>query len=139
MLSGWLNDAIVDVNEAFPIDDVNPEDTDPDVVIEEIGDLVEEDYVGPKELIIDGELSEKERKKERDMLEAMGVGEIEFDSGGHRYYTADGGVAPGVKHSRIVFLGDDRYFNEKGTPEVIRQTKSNKLGEIIWFSTRLCG
>ena len=145
LFSGWLNDAIVDVNEAFPIDDVNPEDTDPDVVIEDIGDLVEDEkvgdpgptpeagkvigeYVGPKELIIDGELSEKER----DMLEAIGVGEIEFDSGGHRYYTADGGVAPGVKHSRIVFLGDDMYFNEKGTPEVIRQTKSNKLGEIIF-------
>lgn len=80
LFSGWLNDAIVDVNEAFPIDDVNPEDTDPDVVIEDIGDLVEDEkvgdpgptpeavkvigeYVGPKELIIDGELSEKERKR----------------------------------------------------------------------------
>jgi hypothetical protein len=93
----------------------------------EAGKVIGE-YVGPKELIIDGELSDGEKN----MLDAMGVGDIVFKDGGHRYYTADGGVAPGVKHSRIAFLGDDMYFYEKGNPKVISQVKSNKLGHITF-------
>ncbi|RCV63098.1 hypothetical protein C5S53_15800 [Methanophagales archaeon] len=92
------------VDEEYPHYDEAGEPGPPPVVGEVMGE-----YAGPKKLIIDGELSEDEEN----MLDAMGVGVVEFDSGGHRYYTAGGGCAAGVNRSIIAFLGDDMYFNEK--------------------------
>jgi hypothetical protein len=147
-LSGWLNEKIVDINEAFPIGDGNLEDTNPDAVIEGIDKIVEDEkagepgstpvvgaatgkYAGPMELIIDGDLSEDEQS----MLKAMGVGEMEFGDGSYRYYAEDGSVVPGVKHSVIAFRGNDLYFYEEAHPEVVAELRPGVLGYLRFKSS----
>nr|CBH38712.1 hypothetical protein BSM_21890 [uncultured archaeon] len=88
------------------------------------------EYAGPKKLIIDGELSEDEKN----MLEAMGIGEIVYDESvcldygtGIRY----------VKSSHIAFLKkDDRYvlyLYEEVDPRMMHE-KTNDLRNIRIYS-----
>ena len=96
-----------------------------------VAGAVEEEYAGPMELIIDGDLSEDEQS----MLKAMGVGEMEFGDGSYRYYAEDGSVVPGVKHSVIAFRGNDLYFYEEAHPEVVAELRPGVLGYLRFKSS----
>lgn len=141
LLPKFLEDLINKLIEF--ISGVNPEDVGEDLYEQARGGGTEKaggpsptpvaeeaigEYVGPKELIIDGKLSEEEKG----MLELMGVKEIEFGRGRSTYYTADGGVAPGVNHSMIAFLGNDLYFYEEAHSKVAVEVRPEVLGHITF-------
>lgn len=88
------------------------------------------EYVGGKKLLIDGTLTEEEKE----MLDAMGVREIEYDD--QFVYPLKRGYLPCVDSSFIAFLGNDFYFYEKINSIVMRENKSNAYGCITFKPLR---
>jgi hypothetical protein len=88
------------------------------------GEVIGE-YVGPKELIIDGELSDDEQS----MFEAMGVGEIVFGRG-RSTYDVNGVTVPGAKSTRLAFIkGRGLYFHQEDYPEIVN-ARPDMLGSL---------